>query len=95
MRTMVVGGEDKLGHSGDLCPVQSVHRQLLMVEMIFFTLQSQNNYNEEECQDGGSNDNDETADLGFSSSKPGCHDKDRNLIMTVVNCSGVHELGIS
>jgi hypothetical protein len=57
--------------------------------LILFTLQSQNDYHEEECQVGGSDN------LGFSSSKPGCHNKYGNLIMTVVDQSGVHKFGIS
>jgi hypothetical protein len=63
--------------------------------MVLFTPQSQNDYHDEECQVGGSNDHDATSDLGFGTLKPGCHDKEGNLIMTIVDWSGVHDIGIS
>jgi hypothetical protein len=50
---------------------------------------------EEECQVGSYDEDDAAGDLGFGSSKPGCHDQDGNLIITVVDRSGVHEIGIS
>ena len=61
--------------------------------MIFFTRQIQSD--DDEDQVTTSDDHDGTADLGFGSSKPGHCDKDRNLIMTVVDWSGVHEIGVS
>ena len=61
--------------------------------MIFFTRQIQND--DDEDQITASDDHDGTADLGFGSSKPGHRDKDGNLIMTVVDRSGVHEIGVS
>jgi CxC2 like cysteine cluster associated with KDZ transposases len=33
--------------------------------------------------------------LGFGSSKPGCKDKEGNPIITIVDRSGVHEIGVS
>ena len=62
--------------------------------MISFTLQSQNNDDDEGCQFGGGDGHDGTTNLG--SSKPGHRgDKDGDLIMTVVDRSGVHEIGVS
>jgi hypothetical protein len=54
-------------------------------------LQSQNHYHDEECQVGGSDDHDATSNR----SKPGQHNKNGNPIMTVIDWSGVHEIGVS
>ena len=40
-------------------------------------------------------EDDGAADLGFGSSKPGCKETEGKPIMTVVDRSGVHEIGIS
>jgi hypothetical protein len=32
--------------------------------------------------------------LALAALKPGCHDKEGNLIMTIINRCGVHEIGI-
>jgi hypothetical protein len=50
---------------------------------------------EDECRVGSSDKYDAAADLGFGSSKPGRHDKEGNPIMTIVDRSGVHEIGVS
>ena len=36
----------------------------------------------------------EAFQLGFSSSKPGKNDKDGNPVITVIDRSGVHEIGV-
>jgi hypothetical protein len=46
-------------------------------------------------ENGSSHENDAPADVGFGSSKPGCSDKDRKPIITVVDRSGIHEIGVS
>ena len=38
--------------------------------------------------------NQDALQLGFGSSKPGKHDKDGNPIVTIIDRSGVHEIGI-
>ena len=58
---------------------------------------------EEECK-GSSNDNlaDEylaavdqgTFQLGFSSSKPGKNDKNGDLVITIIDRSSIHEIGV-
>jgi hypothetical protein len=48
-----------------------------------------------ECRVGGSDKYDAAADLGFGSSKHGRRDKEGNPIMTIVDRSGVHEIGVS
>ncbi|KAH9015214.1 hypothetical protein EDB84DRAFT_1567796 [Lactarius hengduanensis] len=70
-----VGVSLHLGHSGDLCPIQSMDR--------------------EEYQEGSYDEDDIAADPGFGGSKPGHHDKEGNPIITVVDRSGVHEIGVS
>jgi hypothetical protein len=40
-------------------------------------------------------EDDTTADLNFSCSKPGHYDKEGYLIITVVDRSGIHEIGVS
>jgi hypothetical protein len=50
---------------------------------------------EDECGVGSSDKYDAAADLGFGSSKPGRHDKEGNPMMTIVDRSGVHEIGVS
>ncbi|KAH9020129.1 hypothetical protein EDB85DRAFT_1872687, partial [Lactarius pseudohatsudake] len=72
-----VGVSLHLGHSGDLCPIESM------------------DCNEEECQDGSYDQDDTAADPGFGNSKAGRCDKEGNPIMTVVDRSGVHEIGVS
>ncbi|KAH9031510.1 hypothetical protein EDB85DRAFT_1865757, partial [Lactarius pseudohatsudake] len=72
-----VGVSLHLGHSGDLCPIESM------------------DCNEEECQDGSYDQDDTAADPGFGNSKAGRRDKEGNPIMTVVDRSGVHEIGVS
>ncbi|KAH9035448.1 hypothetical protein EDB83DRAFT_2228949 [Lactarius deliciosus] len=67
-----VGISLHLGHSGNLCPNQSMYHQV----------GSQNEYNT-------------AADLGFSNSKPGHCDEEGNQIITVINRSGIHEIGVS
>ncbi|KAH9069437.1 hypothetical protein EDB83DRAFT_2314461 [Lactarius deliciosus] len=49
----------------------------------------------EEYQEGSYDEDDIAADPGFGGSKPGCHDKEGNPIITVVDRSGVHEIGLS
>jgi hypothetical protein len=46
------------------------------------------------CRVGSSDKDDAAADLGFGSSKPGSQDKEGNPIMTIVDRSGIHEIGI-
>ena len=58
-------------------------------------LQTQKDCDEEEFHTGSSNEDDATADFCFGSSKPGRRDKNGNPIMTIVDRSGVHEIGIS
>jgi CxC2 like cysteine cluster associated with KDZ transposases len=48
-----------------------------------------------ECRVSSSDKYDAAADLAFGSSKPGRHDKEGNPIMTIVDRSGVHEIGVS
>jgi hypothetical protein len=50
---------------------------------------------DEECQVGSDNEYGAAADLGFGSSKPGRRDKEGNPIITVIDRSGVHEIGVS
>jgi hypothetical protein len=54
-----------------------------------------NEEEEEECQAGSCDEYDAAADLSFGSSKPGRYDKEGNPIITVVDRSGVHEIGVS
>jgi hypothetical protein len=56
-------------------------------------MQSQMDYDEEE--NGSSHENDAADYVGLGYSKPGRRDKDGNPIITVVDRSGVHEIGIS
>ena len=58
-------------------------------------IQSQESCDEEECQDGSCDEYDTAADLSFGSSKPGRHNKEGRPIITVVDRSGVHEIGVS
>ncbi|KAH9048382.1 hypothetical protein EDB84DRAFT_1434385 [Lactarius hengduanensis] len=44
---------------------------------------------------GSQNGYDAAADLGFGNSKPGHRDKEDNPIITVVDRSGIHEIGVS
>ncbi|KAH9016576.1 hypothetical protein EDB84DRAFT_1276856 [Lactarius hengduanensis] len=74
-----VGISLRLGHSGDLCPNQS----------------SQMDCDNEDYQAGSQNGYDAAADLGFGNSKPGHRDKEDNPIITVVDRSGIHEIGVS
>jgi hypothetical protein len=48
-----------------------------------------------DCQVGSDDEYDAAADLGFGSSKPGRHDREGKPIITVVDRSGVHEIGVS
>jgi hypothetical protein len=50
---------------------------------------------EDEFRVGSSDKYDTAADLGFGTSKPGHHDKEGNPIMTIVDRSGIHEIGVS
>ena len=84
-----------LGHSGNLCPVRSVRMQQLCVLNHILNLVSQKRDDGEECQEGSSSEDDTDAHLSFSSSKPGCYDKEGHPIMTVVDRSGIHEIGVS
>ncbi|KAH9167425.1 hypothetical protein EDB89DRAFT_1910024 [Lactarius sanguifluus] len=68
-----------LGHSGDLCPNQS----------------SQMDCNNEDHQVGSQNEYDTATDLGFGNSKPDHRDKEGNPIITVIDRSGIHEIGVS
>jgi CxC2 like cysteine cluster associated with KDZ transposases len=58
-------------------------------------MQSQKDYEEEESPNGSGDECDTVADLTFSSSKPECYDKDGHPIMTVIDRSSVHNIGIS
>lgn len=51
--------------------------------------------NDDECGVGSSDKDDVAADLGFGSSKPGRHDKEGNTMVTIVDSSGVHAIGVS
>ena len=59
------------------------------------TLVSQIRDDEEECQKGSGEEDDTDAHLSFGSSKPGRYDKEGHPIMTVVDRSGIHEIGVS
>jgi hypothetical protein len=50
---------------------------------------------EDECGVSSSDKYNAAADLGFGSSKPGRHDKEGNPMMTIIDRSGVHEIGVS
>ena len=62
------------------------------------------NFNDEKEFEGSSNDiladeyqagvNQNTFQLGFGNSRPSQQDKDSNLIITIINRSGVHKIGI-
>jgi hypothetical protein len=56
---------------------------------------TQEDRDEEECKVGSCDEYDAAADLGFGSSKPGRHNKEGNPIITVVDRSGVHEIGVT
>ena len=56
---------------------------------------SQKRDDEEECQKGSGEEDDTDAHLSFGSSKPGRYDKEGHPIMTVVDRSGIHEIGVS
>ena len=93
-----VGISLHLGHSGDLCPANSVRHQPIYVLNPILKLQFQKNNEEEEeeeCQASSRNEYDSSADLSFGSSKPGRCDKEGNPIITVVDRSGIHEIGVS
>ncbi|KAI9431800.1 hypothetical protein H4582DRAFT_2113351 [Lactarius indigo] len=85
-----VGVSLRLGHSGDLCPNQ-------------LNQSSQMDCDDEDRQVGSQNEYDTAADfgfgtaadLGFNNSKPGRRDKDGNPIITVIDRSGVHDIGVS
>ncbi|KAI9431655.1 hypothetical protein H4582DRAFT_1822223 [Lactarius indigo] len=85
-----VGVSLRLGHSGDLCPNQ-------------LNQSSQMDCDDEDCQVGSQNEYDTAADfgfgtaanLGYNNSKPGRRDKDGNPIITVIDRSGVHDIGVS
>jgi hypothetical protein len=49
----------------------------------------------DECGFDSSDAYDAAADLGFSSSKPGRRDKEGNPMMTIIDRSGVHEIGVA
>ncbi|KAH9173120.1 hypothetical protein EDB89DRAFT_2114027 [Lactarius sanguifluus] len=72
-----VGVSLHLGHSGDLCLIQSM------------------DCNGEEYQEGSYDEDDIAADPGFGGSKPGSYDQEGYPIITVVDRSGVHEIGVS
>ncbi|KAF8264986.1 hypothetical protein EI94DRAFT_1590553 [Lactarius quietus] len=50
---------------------------------------------EDSCQAGSCEKDDVTADFNFGSSKPDCHNKDRKPFITVIDRSGIHEIGIN
>src|SRR6201996_8222966 len=84
-----------LGHSGNLCPVRSMCMQQLCVLNHILNLVSQKRDDKEECQEGSSSEDDTEAQLSFSSAKPGRYDKEGHPIITVVDRSGIHEIGVS
>jgi hypothetical protein len=49
----------------------------------------------EDHQVGSRNEYNTAADLGFGNSKPGHRDKEGNQIITVIDRSGIHEIGVS
>ncbi|KAF8273372.1 hypothetical protein EI94DRAFT_1696667 [Lactarius quietus] len=50
---------------------------------------------EASCQAGSCEKDDVTANFNFGSSKPDCHNKDGKPFITVINRSGIHEIGIN
>jgi len=76
----------------------------LLCSKFYLKMQSQPDSNYEEEYEGSSDDilagdylaaiKQDTFQFGFSSSKPGRNDKDGNLVVTVINRSGVHKIGV-
>ena len=58
-------------------------------------MQSQRESNDPESQDGSHEEHDTAADLSFGGSKPGRYDSNGHPIITVVDRSGVHEIGVN
>ncbi|KAH9013953.1 hypothetical protein EDB85DRAFT_1899444 [Lactarius pseudohatsudake] len=56
---------------------------------------SQMDFDNEDHQVGSQNEYDTATDLGFRNSKPDHRDKEGNPIITVVDRSGIHEIGVS
>ncbi|KAF8259195.1 hypothetical protein EI94DRAFT_1707309 [Lactarius quietus] len=56
---------------------------------------SQEGCDEEECQDGSCDEYDVAAELSFGSSKPGRYNKEGCPVITVVDRSGIHDIGVS
>ena len=93
----------QFGHSGDPCPNQIVcYKAFYNLKPILKQLQMDFDY-EEECE-GGSNNiladdcpaavNQNEFQFGFGSSISGQNDKDGNPIITIVDRSGIHEIGV-
>ena len=76
----------------------------LLCSKFYLKMQSQPDSDYEEEYEGSSNDilageylvavKQDTFQFGFSSSKPGWNNKDGNLVVTVIDRSGVHEIGV-
>ena len=90
-------------HSGDPCPNQIVcYKAFYNLKPILKQLQMDFDY-EEECKGGSNNiladdclaavDQNEFQ-FGFGSSISGQNDKDGNPIITIVDRSGIHEIGV-
>ena len=93
---VVAGGGDKLAPWAlwRFMPISKcVLPTISQFKLYHLHLQLQND--DDDDQVGGHDDHDRTTNLGFGSSKPGRRDKDGNLIMTVVDRSGIHEIGVS
>ena len=96
----------QLGHSGDPCPNQTVcYDAFSALNPIFkMHLQFDSNHEYEEEYEGSSDDiladeypatvDQEEFQLGFDSSRPPKKDNDGNPIITVIDRSGVHEIGV-
>jgi hypothetical protein len=93
----------QFGHSGDPCPNQIVRHKAFYIQPHLKTqLQVDSDYEEE--SEGGIDDiladeypaavDQGAFQLGFGSSKPGQNDKDGNPVITVIDGSGVHEIGV-
>jgi hypothetical protein len=101
-----VGVSLHLGHSGDLCPTQSTqsvrHQDSYTPSPIFKKnrIQSRMHCDPEEAGEGVLQDecaaagDQDGVQLSFGSSNPGRSDSDGNPIITVIDRSGVHEIGV-
>ena len=103
---MVVGdwGELTIGTLWGSMPESNCALWVMLCSKFHFKMWLQMNFDDEEEFVGGSDDiladecqaavDQDTFQLGFGNSRPGQKDKDGSPIITIVDRSGVHEIGV-